>query len=112
MLLSAIIQFMETKGPGMLERLGSNLFDQLQENQTSKEMHDWFIGVLFPLCIEASQDLRTNSSRLIVQRVCEHLSSHPEGMQSLSDCAELVNVSPSYLSRLFKKEMGCPLSNT
>lgn len=106
MLLSAIIQFMETKGPGMLERLGSNLFDQLQENQTSKEMHDWFIGVLFPRCIEASQDLRTNSSRLIVQRVCEHLSSHPEGMQSLSDCAELVNVSPSYLSRLFKKEMG------
>ncbi|MEK4433990.1 helix-turn-helix domain-containing protein [Paenibacillus sp. FSL K6-2862] len=106
MLLSAIIQFMEMKGPGMLERLGSNLFDQLQENQTSKEMHDWFIGVLFPLCIEASQDLRTNSSRLIVQRVCEHLSSHPEGMLSLSDCAELVNVSPSYLSRLFKKEMG------
>ncbi|MFS0870872.1 helix-turn-helix domain-containing protein [Paenibacillus xylanilyticus] len=106
MLLSAIIQSMETKGPGMLERLGGNLFDQLQENQTSKEMHDWFIGVLFPLCIETSQDLRTNSSRLIVQRVCEHLSSRPEGLQSLSDCAELVNVSPSYLSRLFKKEMG------
>ncbi|UPK44934.1 helix-turn-helix domain-containing protein [Paenibacillus pabuli] len=106
MLLSAIIQFMETKGPGMLERLGGNLFDQLLENQTSREMHDWFIGVLFPLCIEISQDLRTHSSRHIIQRVCEHLNLQPEGVQSLSDCAELVNVSPSYLSRLFKKEMG------
>ncbi|MCP1182378.1 helix-turn-helix domain-containing protein [Paenibacillus sp. 1781tsa1] len=106
MLLSAIIQYMETKGPGMLERLGGNLFDQLQENQTSREMHDWFIGVLFPLCIEISQDLRTHSSRHIVQRVCEHLNLQPEGVQSLSECANLVNVSPSYLSRLFKKEMG------
>lgn len=69
-------------------------------------MHDWFIGVLFPLYQEISHDLRTRSTRLIVQRVCNHICRHPDGAHSLADCAELVGVSPSYLSRLFKKEMG------
>ncbi|MGC6590062.1 helix-turn-helix domain-containing protein [Paenibacillus sp. Dod16] len=105
-LLSAIVQSMEEKGPGVLELLGGNLFDQLKENQTSREMHDWFIGALFPLYQEISHDLRTRSTRLIVQRVCGHISRHPDGAHSLADCAELVGVSPSYLSRLFKKEMG------
>lgn len=105
-LLSAIVQSMEEKGPGVLELLGGNLFDQLKENQTSREMHDWFIGVLFPLYQEISHDLRTSSTRLIVQRVCSHICRHPEGAHSLADCAELAGVSPSYLSRLFKKEMG------
>lgn len=105
-LLSAIVQSMEERGPGIQELLGGNLFDQLKENQTSEEMHDWFIGVLFSLYQEISHDLRTRSSRLIVQRVCSHITSEPEGTHSLAECAELVHVSPSYLSRLFKKETG------
>lgn len=103
-LLSAIIHFLEEKGP--LELLGENLFDQLQENQTSQEVHDWFIGVLFPLCLQVSRDLRNNSSKLMIQRVCSHITNHPDGTHSLAECAELAGVSPSYLSRIFKKEKG------
>ncbi|GAB6930912.1 helix-turn-helix domain-containing protein [Paenibacillus sp. JCM 10914] len=105
-LLSAMIQSMEERGPGVLEMLGGNLFDQLKENQTSREMHEWFINVLFPLFQEISHDLRTRSTRLIIQRVCNYINNAPEGAHSLAECAELVEVSPSYLSRLFKKEMG------
>lgn len=106
MLLSAIIQSMEDKGAGFLDILGGNLFEQLKDNQTSKEMHEWFIGVLFPLCNEIGRDLRTNSMRSVVQKVCNHITNHPESTHSLAECAELVNMSPSYLSRIFKKETG------
>lgn len=105
-LLSSIIQSLEEKGPGVLELLGNNLFDQLKENQTSREVHDWFIGVLFPLYQQVSHEIRTKSARLMIQRVCNHITNHPDGTHSLSECAELVGVSPSYLSRLFKKETG------
>lgn len=105
-LLSAIIQSLEDKGPGVLELLGDNLFDQLKENQTSQEVYDWFIGVLFPLYQEVSHEIRTKSTRLMIQRVCSHITGNPDSTHSLSECAELVDVSPSYLSRLFKKETG------
>ncbi|MHA6482701.1 helix-turn-helix domain-containing protein [Paenibacillus sp. strain BS8-2] len=105
-LLSSIIQSLEEKGPGVLELLGNNLFDQLSQYRTSKEVHDWFIDVLFPLYERASSEIRANSSRLLVQRVCSYITNHPDGTHSLSECAELVSVSPSYLSRLFKKETG------
>ncbi|WP_159887596.1 helix-turn-helix domain-containing protein [Paenibacillus puerhi] len=105
-LLSSIIQSLEEKGPGILELLGDNLFDQLKDNHSSKEVHDWFIEVLFPLYQQVSHEIRTKSTRLLIQRVCNHITTHPDGTHSLSECAELVGVSPSYLSRLFKKETG------
>ncbi|SDD89853.1 AraC-type DNA-binding protein [Paenibacillus sp. UNCCL117] len=105
-LLSSIIQHLEEKGPGVLELLGDNLFDQLKGNHSSQEMHDWFIEVLFPLYQQISHELRTKSTRLLIQRVRSHIANHPDGTHSLSECAELVGVSPSYLSRLFKKETG------
>ncbi|MFD1134754.1 helix-turn-helix domain-containing protein [Paenibacillus urinalis] len=106
MLLSAIIQSKEDKGAGFLDILKGNLFEQLKDNQTSREMHEWFIGVLFPLCREIGRDLRSNSTRAVVQEVCNHITNHPESNHSLAECAELVNMSPSYLSRTFKKETG------
>lgn len=105
-LLSAIIQSVEDKGPGFREMLKVNLFDQLKENQTSRELHDWFIGALFPLVQEIGSEIRSKSSRLIVQRVCGYITSHPHCTPTLTECAEIVEVSPSYLSRLFKKETG------
>lgn len=105
-LLSAIVQSLEDKGPGLAGLLGDNLFDQLKECQSAQEVHDWFGGVLFPLYQQVVGELRNHSSRLIVQRVCSYIASQPAGAHSLSDCAELVQVSPSYLSRLFKREMG------
>lgn len=105
-LLSTIIQSLESRGPGVLELLGDNLFDQLKLNQTSKEVHDWFAGVLFPLYLQVSHEIRTKSAKLIIQRVCSHIVNHADGTHSLAECAELVGVSPSYLSRLFKKETG------
>ena len=105
-LLSAIVQSLEEKGPGLAGLLGDNLFDQLKECQSAQEVHDWFGSVLFPLYQQVVDEIRNHSSKLIVQRVCSYIASQPATSHSLSECAELVQVSPSYLSRLFKREMG------
>ncbi|MFS0725535.1 helix-turn-helix domain-containing protein [Paenibacillus sp. 1P07SE] len=105
-LLSAIVQSLEEKGPGLAGLLGDNLFDQLKECQSAQEVHDWFGTILFPLYQQVVDEIRNHSSKLIVQRVCSFIASQPATSHSLSECAELVQVSPSYLSRLFKREMG------
>ncbi|MDO3408986.1 helix-turn-helix domain-containing protein [Saccharibacillus sp. CPCC 101409] len=105
-LLSALIQALEVHGavPGKL--FGENLFEQLKENQTSREMHDWFAGMLFPAWMRIRAENAGSPSRQLLRRVCAQIESDEEGSLTLSECAARESVSPSVLSRLFKKEMG------
>lgn len=92
-------------GYGVLDNLGDNLFVQLKARQTYSEVQEWFIEVLFPIHKQIAEQSRTNSTRKAVQLVCQHIEAN-QGMPSLIECAELVQISPSYLSRLFKQEAG------
>jgi two-component system response regulator YesN len=104
-LLSSIIQSLEEIGYGVLDSLGDNLFEQLKARQTYQEVHEWFIEILFPMHRQITEEIRTNSTKLAVQKVCNHIEAS-DGLSSLIECAELVNMSPSYLSRMFKQESG------
>lgn len=104
-LLSSIIQSLEEMGYGVLDSLGDNLFEQLKARQTYQEVHEWFVEILFPMHRQITEEIRNNTTKLAVQRVCAHIEAN-EGLPSLIECAELVNMSPSYLSRLFKQEAG------
>ncbi|MEC0270355.1 helix-turn-helix domain-containing protein [Paenibacillus anseongense] len=104
-LLSSIIQSLEEMGYGVLDNLGDNLFVQLKARQTYSEVQEWFIEVLFPIHKQIAEQSRTNTTRKAVQLVCQHIEAN-QGMPSLIECAELVQISPSYLSRLFKQEAG------
>lgn len=104
-LLSSIIQSLEEMGYGVLDSLGDNLFEQLKARQTYQEVHEWFVEILFPMHRQITEEIRNNTTKLAVQKVCAHIEAN-EGLPSLIECAELVNMSPSYLSRLFKQEAG------
>ncbi|TBL70431.1 helix-turn-helix domain-containing protein [Paenibacillus thalictri] len=102
-LLSSVIQALEHEGYGAMDQLDSNLFEQLKLRQTSQEVQDWFIETLFPLYRHITEEFRANEVQHAVRRVCRHIEEH-EGTPTLVECAELVRLSPSYLSRMFKKE--------
>jgi two-component system response regulator YesN len=104
-LLSSIIQSLEEIGYGVLDNLGDNLFEQLKARQTYLEVHEWFVEILFPMHKQITEEIRMNTTKWAVQRVCTHIEAN-EGLPSLIECAELVNMSPSYLSRMFKQEAG------
>ncbi|MGF7050588.1 AraC-like DNA-binding protein [Paenibacillus sp. DS2015] len=104
-LLSSIIQSLEEMGYAVLDNLGDNLFEQLKARQTYHEVHEWFVEILFPMHKHITVQNRTNSTRKAVQLVCQHIDAN-QGMPSLIECAVLVQMSPSYLSRMFKQEAG------
>lgn len=105
-LLSSIIHSLEKQGGGILDILEYNLFEQLRMRHSSKEIHDWFIDNLFPLHKRFTDENLNITGKSPIKRVCKYIREHADSDISLVQCADLVKVSPSYLSRLFKKEVG------
>lgn len=58
MLLSSIIQSLEKEGPGVIDSLEDNWFDQLKARQTAREIYEWFIEFIFPLYQDITEDFR------------------------------------------------------
>ncbi|PAD92408.1 hypothetical protein CHH52_10515 [Shouchella clausii] len=105
-LLSSIIRSIEQKGVGLLEIMENNWFDQLKSRQTTDEIVDWFIEKLFPLYFEIIEENQSFDRRIAVQKVWQHVKENIGMNISLTECAELVGMSPSYLSRIFRRETG------
>jgi len=106
LLLSALITSLEKQGTNLLDLLEHDWYGQLQAMHTSEEIADWFAGTLFPNYIFLTSQCRTESGQSVIQQVCRHIRENCGSDLSLVQCAEQVGLSPSYLSRLFKKEMG------
>ncbi|WP_010269046.1 helix-turn-helix domain-containing protein [Paenibacillus senegalensis] len=105
-LLSSIIRSIEQQGIGLLDIMENNWFDQLKSRKTMDEIVEWFIDVLFPLYSDILDENRSLGGRAAVQKVWQHVKQNVGENISLTECAELVGMSPSYLSRLFRKETG------
>jgi two-component system response regulator YesN len=105
-LLSSLIVSLEKQGANVVDVMEHNLFGQLRNKQSSQEISDWFEETLFPLYIWLTRNDREAAGESIIQTICTYISENCGNDLSLVQCAEIVGVSPSYLSRLFKKSMG------
>lgn len=108
LLLASIISSLESRGISALEILEHNLFEQLGGQQTSDEITDWFASTLFPLYLKHMHDHQSAKSKQAIAQICKYIEESAAADISLVQCAEMVNLSPSYVSRLFKKEVGLP----
>ncbi len=106
MLLSTVVFSFEGKGGSILDLLEFNLFDQLKECHTSTEIFNWFINNLFPLYKKLVNESENVNGKAIVLKICTHVKHNIINDFSLVQCSEFVGMSPSYISRLFKKVMG------
>lgn len=106
LLLSSIVSSLERQGGHILELLESDWFGQLKRKQTSRDICEWFTELFFPMYRWLSEDYRNAAGRNAVGQVCQYIKKNCMSDISLVQCAELVGMSPSYLSRLFKKETG------
>ncbi|WP_240421114.1 helix-turn-helix domain-containing protein [Paenibacillus periandrae] len=105
-LLSSLIVSLEKRGANAVDVMEHNLFGQLGDKQTSQEICEWFEDTLFPLYLWLTRNDRESAGESIIQTICTYISENCGNDLSLVQCAEIVGVSPSYLSRLFKKSMG------
>lgn len=104
--LSSFIVSLEKQGANVFDLMEHNLFGQLRSKQTSKEIRDWVEESLFPLYLWLTRNDREAAGDSAIQWVCQYIHENVGSDLSLVHCAERVGVSPSYLSRLFKKKMG------
>jgi two-component system response regulator YesN len=104
-LLSSIVESVEQRGVSILDILENNLFDQLKERRTQAEIYDWFVDVCFPLYKRLIEQYPQDSAKMEIMRVCQYIQDHIQTDISLTVCSELIGMTPSYVSRLFKKEM-------
>ena len=106
LLLSSIILSLEKQGSSMTDIFESDLFGQLKSMQTSEEINKWFVESVFPLYQAFSDDREESSGSLAVKKTCQFINKNISEDITLTDCADMVGLTPSYLSRIFKKEVG------
>jgi AraC-like DNA-binding protein len=86
------------------ELLEQEVFFHLDECQTVDEARSWFVNSLFPGIMK--QKRLVNKQDEAIPVVCRYIRESIRGDITLAGCAEIVNLSPSYLSKLFKREVG------
>lgn len=105
-LLSSILHALEVQGEGALDMFEENPFDQLREYRTTEEINDWFAKSCFPLYIQIAHQLRMSAGKSFIEQICRFVENNVYSDISLTICAEQVNMNPSYISRVFRKEKG------
>lgn len=109
LLLASLIRTVEQQGGNLLDVLEHNLFDQMKERKTTMEICDWFSDVCFPLLFRAlspGDQVSLPKAKTDILRICDYIKENIHSDISLTNCAEMVSLTPSYVSRLFKKVMG------
>lgn len=106
LLLSSILLSLEKQGNCISDIFEPDLFGQLKALQTTDEITFWFQDELFPLYQYLNNEAETSPGRSAVKLICQYINENISKDITLTQCAEMVNLTPSYLSRLFKKEVG------
>lgn len=78
---------------------------ELLQRETLSDMHSWFTSLLLSFADELTKAGR-DKYREEVRRLIVHMKMNYADNLSLNDAAGIINMSPSYLSSLFKRETG------
>jgi two-component system response regulator YesN len=106
MLFTSIIYSIQRQGGSIFELLNNDLFNQLAARKTSNELVDWFIDVCFPLYKQQIDQNINDKGKREIERICDYINDNIDSDVSLSYCSEMVELSPSYVSQLFRKFVG------
>lgn len=95
--------------PEIAYSLGDSFIQDLEELQDIEDIHLFTENILYEFASRVEKAKRENHSRPIFQ--CKnYIYKHIYEPLSLQSIAEHLNMSPKYLSNLFKKEVGIPIS--
>jgi two-component system, response regulator YesN len=82
-----------------------HLYGELLRKQTQQDMKKWYYDLVERVCSIINEKKSIRISHVINSAV-EYIKIHSNKDISLGEVAEHVNLNPSYLSRLFKAEIG------
>lgn len=82
-----------------------NPYQEMEKLDTLKDLHGWMSG-LFRRLIELVQENRNLKFKGIISTALRYIEENFEKEMNLASVAAAVFVTPNYLSRIFKEEMG------
>lgn len=94
--------------PYSIEKDMQKIFNIFTENQIVKEalISGYITSILTELLVSVSENNPVSGNSYIIDTVTSYINEHPEEDLSLNHLASLVNLSPYYFARTFKKETG------
>jgi two-component system, response regulator YesN len=90
----------------MTELINENGHEKILSAQFLKEIEIWFRDTWFAHCFETIGNENESKGKQVIESVKSYIVSTLNQDHSLQLVAEQVNLNPSYLSRLFRKESG------
>ncbi|MCU6790893.1 helix-turn-helix domain-containing protein [Paenibacillus sp. WQ 127069] len=107
MLLSGLLNALQSEGGNLYQILKENvLFEELGERRTVTEIKDWFTERFFSIYVKALRSGSSCKGKQAIAQICKYIRSHVLENPSLVQCSELVSMNPSYISHMFRKEIG------
>lgn len=83
--------------------------ERINESQTLKEMHQFAISLILALTESMAQHNYSGGSS-VIKEVVSYVNTNYNTDINLSKLADVVHVNSTYLSTLFKQEMGIPFT--
>lgn len=83
-----------------------SLLEELFELQTQKEIKDWFSKVVIAPFMRILHERNESQHRNIAEQVLKIIHAEYDSDLTIETCAQRINYHPSYIRRVFLKEMG------
>ena len=83
--------------------------ERINESQTLKEMHQFALSLILTLTESMSQ-LNYSGDSAVIREVVSYVTTNYKENITLAKLAEHVHINSTYLSTLFKQEMGIPFT--
>ena len=96
----------ELGGPETLVGMDYQIFFELQRSETLTEIKTWLHKVCVELAISVEMRRETDFHVMIEQAKVHILNQFADPDLSMQDICQLLHVSPSYFSLIFKRETG------
>ncbi|GIN59764.1 hypothetical protein J8TS2_40830 [Lederbergia ruris] len=81
------------------------IYQEIAKKETIDSIHEWMVFVLTKITSYISKEKNKNNTSNI-DIVLNFINKHYKDDISVDQIAELVNLNPSYLSRIFKQNVG------
>ncbi|MDK2799246.1 MAG: two-component system, response regulator YesN [Clostridiales bacterium] len=106
-LISSIVELIINMGMTVDEVFGTgyNLYEELSTKETIKDIKVW-LSKICNIIVDTINNINSSKSQKNVEKIIEYIDENLSQDISLNDIAEFVNLSPAYVSKIFKENIG------
>lgn len=96
---------MDIQYDSLFGRTTYDLYADMRKCTTIQELNDWFMNEIIEPIMMSVSNKKSQEYEELIHKVTQYIAEHYHLDISLDQCAQICDLSPQYLSKLFKKVM-------